>query len=88
MNMSVILVMMVIIGGMGSLFGAIAGSVLLTWVMNLLGEYQEYSLPLFGIILILFLIFLPEGIFRGIGSRWIDFVRTYADDNWRKELDR
>lgn len=88
MNMSVTLVMMVIIGGMGSLFGTISGAVLLTWVINQLGQYQEYSLPAYGIVLILFLIFLPEGIFRGIGSRWIDFVRTYADDNWRKELDK
>ncbi|MCP4664902.1 MAG: branched-chain amino acid ABC transporter permease [Deltaproteobacteria bacterium] len=88
LNMSVVIVMMVIIGGMGSLFGAIAGAVILTWVMHWLSAYQAYSLPLFGIVLILFLVFLPEGIFRGIGARWIDLVRTYADDNWRKELDR
>lgn len=88
LNMSVVIVMMVIIGGTGSLVGAIAGAAILTWIMHWLSRYQAYSLPLFGIILILFLIFLPEGIFRGIGSRWIDFVRTYADDDWRKELDR
>jgi branched-chain amino acid transport system permease protein len=86
--MSVILVMMVIIGGIGTLFGAIAGAIVLTWITNLLSEYQEFSLPIFGIILILFLIFLPEGIFRGIGSRWIDFVRSYADDSWRREIER
>lgn len=88
LNMSVILVMMVIVGGMGSLFGSVAGAVLLTWVMNLLSDYQEYSLPLFGLILILILVFLPEGIFRGTVSRWFGFVRTYADEDWRKELDR
>ncbi|MBW1847113.1 MAG: branched-chain amino acid ABC transporter permease [Deltaproteobacteria bacterium] len=88
LNMSVIFVMMVIIGGMGSLFGTITGAVLLTWIINWLGEYQAYSLPFFGIILILFLVFLPEGIFRGIGLRWFDFVRTYADENWRKEIDK
>ncbi len=88
LNMSVVIVMMVIIGGMGSLFGAIAGAVVLTWLMHWLSAYQAYSLPLFGIVLILFLVFLPEGIFRGIGSRWFDFVRTYTDDDWRKELDR
>jgi branched-chain amino acid transport system permease protein len=88
LNMSVVIVMMVIIGGMGSLFGAIAGAVVLTWLMHWLSAYQAYSLPIFGIVLVLFLVFLPEGIFRGIGSRWIDFVRTYADDDWRKELDR
>ena len=88
LNLSVIFVMMVIIGGMGSLFGTITGAVLLTWIINWTGEYQAYSLPIFGIILILFLVFLPEGIFRGIGSRWFDFVRTYADENWRKEIDK
>ncbi len=88
LNLSVIFAMMVIIGGMGSLFGTITGAVLLTWIINWVGRYQAYSLPVFGIILILFLAFLPEGIFRGIGSRWFDFVRTYADENWRKELDK
>ena len=88
LNMSVILVIMVIIGGMGSLFGAIAGAVILTWITNLLSAYQEYSLPVFGLVIILFLVFFPEGIFRGIGSRWFDLVRTWADENWRKELDK
>jgi len=88
LNLSVIFVMMVIIGGMGSLFGTVTGAVILTWIIHRLGEYQAYSLPIFGIILILFLMFLPEGIFRGIGSRWFDFVRTYADENWRKEIDK
>jgi len=88
LRMSVNMVMMVILGGMGSLAGSVAGAVLLTWLMHLLSGYQEYSLPAFGLLLILFLVFLPEGIFRGAGSRWFDVVRTYADDNWRKELDR
>jgi branched-chain amino acid transport system permease protein len=88
LNLSVIFVMMVIIGGMGSLFGTITGAVLLAWILEWIGEYQAYSLPIFGIILILFLVFLPEGIFRGIGSRWFDFVRTYADENWRKEIEK
>jgi branched-chain amino acid transport system permease protein len=88
LNMSVILVIMVIIGGMGSLFGTIAGAIILTWITNFLSAYQEYSLPVFGVVIILFLIFFPEGIFRGIGSRWFELVRTWADENWRKELDK
>ena len=88
LNLSVLLVMMVIIGGVGSLSGPLFGALALTWITDALGAYQEYSLPLFGLVLILFLVFLPEGIFRGIGSRWFDTVRTWADDDWRKELDR
>lgn len=88
LNLSVIFAMMVIIGGMGSLFGTLTGAVLLTWIIHSIGEYQAYSLPIMGIILILFLVFLPEGIFRGIGSRWFDIVRTWADENWRKEIDK
>ncbi len=88
LSLSVLLVMMVIIGGVGSLSGAVSGAVVLTWITNALNAYQEYSLPVFGLILILFLVFLPEGIFRGIGLRWFNAVRTWADDDWRKELDR
>ncbi|MCD6560530.1 MAG: branched-chain amino acid ABC transporter permease [Deltaproteobacteria bacterium] len=88
LDMSMILVIMVIIGGIGSLSGSVAGAVLLTCLINFISESRQFSLSIFGIILILFLIFLPEGIFRGIGLRWIEIVRTYADDDWRKKLDR
>lgn len=88
MNMSVMLVMAVIIGGMGSLSGAVCGAVILTWVLSLISGFQEYSLPIYGIVLILLLVFLPEGLFRGIVLRWFDMVRTWADENWRREIDK
>lgn len=88
MNLSVMFVMAVIIGGMGSLSGAVCGAILLTWVLNLISGYQEYSLPIYGLVLVLLLVFLPEGLFRGIVSRWFDMVRTWADDNWRREIDK
>jgi branched-chain amino acid transport system permease protein len=87
-GLSTTLVMMVIVGGMGSLGGTIAAAVLLTWVMHALGTYREFSLMLQGLIIIGLLVFLPEGLFRGIGSRWFGFVRTYADENWRKKIEK
>jgi len=88
LDMSVMLVLMLIVGGVGSLPGALAGSVLITWLDIWLSGYQQYSLAVFGLILLLLLIFFPEGIFRGIGARWIDIVRSYAREDWRKELRR
>ena len=87
-NLSVLFVMAVIIGGMGSLGGALCGAILLTWIQNLVSGYQAYSLPAYGLVLVLLLVFLPEGLFRGIVSRWFEMVRTWADDNWRREIDR
>lgn len=88
LDMSVMLVLMVIVGGMGSLPGTLAGSLLITWLATWLSGYQQYSLVVYGIVLIMLLVFFPEGIFRGIGARWVDLVRTYADQDWRKELRR
>jgi branched-chain amino acid transport system permease protein len=60
---SVILVTTVIIGGMGSVWGAVIG----TFVLMLLPEYlkrwdQDYINLVFGIMLILIMIFLPGGL--------------------------
>lgn len=85
LNLSVLLVMMVILGGMGNLYGPIFGSILLTWLMDILGKYQEWSLPIYGIILILLLIFFPDGLGTRLGMRLIYLIGYYAKKKRRDE---
>jgi len=59
LGLTVLIVMMVILGGMGNLYGPVAGAILLTWLMDILSKYQEYSLPIYSVILILLLPILP-----------------------------
>ena len=85
LNLSVLVVMMVILGGMGNLYGPIAGAIFLTWLMDMLGRYQEYSLPIYGVILILLLIFFPDGIGTRLGMRFVYLISYWPKKKRRDE---
>lgn len=65
-NLSLLVIMMVIIGGMGDLAGAVLGAIVLTAISEALSNYKEYSLSLYGLLLVVLLIFMPEGIYVGL----------------------
>ncbi len=75
-SLSILLIMMIIIGGMGSLPGAMLGAFILTWVSEALSHYKQYSFSCYGLLLVVLLIFMPNGISMGIAdtSRWIKKV--------------
>jgi branched-chain amino acid transport system permease protein len=85
LGLTVLIVMMVILGGMGNLYGPIAGAILLTWLMDILSKYQEYSLPIYGVILILLLIFFPDGIGTRLNVRVIYLIGYWAKKKKRDE---
>jgi branched-chain amino acid transport system permease protein len=88
LNLSILVVMMVILGGMGNLYGPIAGAIFLTWLMDVLSAYQEYSLPTFGIIFILLLIFFPEGVGSRLGFRFVYLISYWSKKKRREESQR
>ena len=59
---SVELVTMVVIGGAGSVMGAIVGAAALVLLPQLMASFQDYETLLVGLIIILFMIFLRRGI--------------------------
>jgi branched-chain amino acid transport system permease protein len=85
MNLSILIVIMVILGGMGNLYGPIFVSVLLTWLIDILGKYQAWSLPIYGVILILLLIFFPDGIGTRLGIRLIYLISYWSKKKRRDE---
>ncbi|OFW57593.1 MAG: hypothetical protein A2133_03420 [Actinobacteria bacterium RBG_16_64_13] len=54
-------IVMMLLGG-GSVWGAVIGAVLMTWVMNGFAGIQQYSGVVYSVIMILLLIFLPAGL--------------------------
>jgi len=84
LGLSVLIVMMVIIGGMGTLYGPIFAAIFLTWLTDVLGAYQEYSLPLFGVVFILLLIFFPDGVGTRLNARLI-YLISYWGRKQRRE---
>ncbi|MES9956899.1 MAG: branched-chain amino acid ABC transporter permease [Sedimenticola sp.] len=63
---SIELVTMVVLGGMASTYGAILGAIILTFLPELLVVFEDYEVMIFGAILMLTMIFLPQGIFVGM----------------------
>jgi len=59
---SVELATMVVLGGMSSTFGAVLGAALLTVLPQLLGGLHGYEAILFGLVLMLTMMFLPRGL--------------------------
>lgn len=66
---SVLILCMVILGGLGSLAGVVAGALILVLLPEVLREVQSYRMLALGAGLILIMIFRPQGLFGGIVSR-------------------
>jgi branched-chain amino acid transport system permease protein len=62
---SIKLVTMVVVGGMASIWGAIFGAATLTVLPELLAVFHDYDILIFGLILMVVMIFLPQGLTRG-----------------------
>jgi branched-chain amino acid transport system permease protein len=55
-------VVMSLVGGVGTLLGPLAGSAIITFLESLVGSYTERHLMVLGVIFIVFVIFLPDGL--------------------------
>jgi len=65
-HFSIVLLTMVAVGGMTSIWGAIIGAALLTILPEYLRVFHDYDILIYGSILLLMMIFLPEGLLGGI----------------------
>ena len=74
---SVQFVTMVVLGGMGSLWGAVAGAVFLTALPEALRAIEDYDILLYGGLLILCMMFLPGGLAEG-AERLVRAARLLA----------
>ncbi len=61
--LSITLVVMVIVGSMSNLWGAFLGALLLTALPEYMRVFQEYNLLIFSILLILTMLFMPNGLY-------------------------
>jgi branched-chain amino acid transport system permease protein len=61
-ELSVDFIAMIVIGGMGSILGSIIGAVILTGMQQILAGLLDLQILIFGLSLIVFMIFMPRGI--------------------------
>lgn len=70
---SVQMVVMVVIGGLGSMPGAIVGALVVVLLPEFLRAFADYRLVVYGCLIIVFMLFLPGGL-ADIGRRGIRFA--------------
>jgi branched-chain amino acid transport system permease protein len=70
---SQMLVMMLVIGGMGSLPGALLGTVLLTFLPEVLRFLKLWYLAVYGAIVIVIIVYRPTGLY-GLWELFADYV--------------
>lgn len=54
---------MLVLGGLGSITGAVSGAILLTFISAALASYPEWRMIIYSLSLILMMIYRPQGIF-------------------------
>ncbi|MDR6755838.1 branched-chain amino acid transport system permease protein [Mycoplana sp. BE70] len=69
---SIELVAMVIIGGLGSVFGAVVGAAFLVVLPQALTALHDYEQMVLGLLIMVFMIFLPAGIVPALRKVWTE----------------
>lgn len=65
-NFSIELVTMVIIGGLGSVYGSFLGAAILTLLPEFLRVFRDFDIVIYGLTLILMTMFMPGGLISGL----------------------
>jgi branched-chain amino acid transport system permease protein len=78
-NFSVELLTMVVIGGLGSVYGSFLGAALLTLLPELLRGAQDYDIVIYGGLLMVMVMFMPGGLVRGIPDLFKRMARLRED---------
>ena len=63
--------LMVISGGAGTLFGPILGAALVLVLKNVVSAYIERWLMLLGVVFVMIVIFMPDGLVPGMRQWWV-----------------
>jgi branched-chain amino acid transport system permease protein len=66
----VTVLLMVVLGGIGHIWGGVIGAILVTIIYDLTRDYYQYQLIIFGMIIVLTVSYMPKGI-GGLIDRYI-----------------
>jgi len=79
-NFSIELLTMVVIGGLGSIYGSFLGAAILTMLPEFLRVFQDFDIIIYGLMLILMTMFMPGGLISGI-QKIAEFYRRQDKRN-------
>jgi branched-chain amino acid transport system permease protein len=66
--------LMVILGGANTFFGPIVGALIITLVKNVASSYIDRWNSLLGLIFVVVVLFMPQGVVPGLKFRWTQFT--------------
>jgi branched-chain amino acid transport system permease protein len=81
---SILVLCMVVLGGMGSIPGVITGALIITLLPEYLRAFSEYRMLIFGAILVIMMVFKPEGIIPAIRQKYEFKFNTGKDEKGGK----
>ncbi len=67
---SIALLVMVVLGGAGTLWGPVLGTLTVTALHEVLRPYTNWDIVIYGLILMVLMIAMPGGLSRAFGSIW------------------
>jgi branched-chain amino acid transport system permease protein len=73
----VTVLLMIVMGGIGHVWGGVIGAVIVTIVFDLTREWQQYQLIVFGMVVVLTVLYMPRGI-GGLIDRYLARRRFVA----------
>jgi len=82
---SITVLAIVILGGMGSIPGVIVGTLLLIGLPGLLDEFEEYRLLIYGAALIMIMVLRPQGLVPNVRRMRELEGEEAAQDEWLKQ---
>ena len=74
-NFSIELLTMVVIGGLGSIYGSFLGAALLTLLPEILRGANDYDIIIYGGLLVVMVMYMPGGLVRGIPALYRKCVK-------------
>jgi len=67
---SIALLVMVVLGGQGTLWGPVLGAITITGIQEVLRPYTNWDIVVYGLLLMFMMIVMPGGVTRGLASAW------------------
>jgi len=66
---SINVLVLIILGGMGSIWGVVVGALVLVGLPELLREFGEFRFLIYGIVLVVMMLYRPEGLLPGAAQK-------------------
>ena len=67
---SINILIMMVIGGMGTIVGPIIGAVAITYLLETMRVFAEYRLVIYGLLMFVVILYMPQGVAGMLESLW------------------